>query len=103
MANEICSGLGNTGFYKNCDINFKLLRGIFLLNTYAEDGTENKIAAGTEINEAYLTARLNDTDKTKRWYPLMDLEQIAGERAETEFFTNDSGAREKIRQAVRSV
>jgi hypothetical protein len=99
---EACNGFGNTGFYQNCDSNFKVMRGLFVVPTYDGDGVKNKIAAGTAIDAAYLTARLNDADKTKRWYPIMQLENTTEERGDPTLFTNPSGAVEFVKDGVKT-
>lgn len=59
-----CENKKNTGWFDNCDANFKLTAGLFFMNTLDSTGVKNKIAAGTEIDEAYILARLNDVDPT---------------------------------------
>jgi hypothetical protein len=78
------------------------MRSLFVTPTYDSDGVKNKIAAGTEINDAFLTARLNDSDKTKRWYPIPQLENTVEERADPTLFTNPSGAIEFVKDGVKS-
>jgi hypothetical protein len=99
---ESCNGFGNTGFYQNCDSNFKVMRGLYIVSRYDGDGVKNKIAAGTEITAAYLTARLNDADKAKRWYPVTQLENTTEERADPTLFTNPSGATEFVKDGVKT-
>lgn len=100
---EGCNGFGNTGYYTTCDSNFKAMRGMFITPTYDSDGVLNMIEAGTLIDAAYLTARLNDTDTSKRWYPLMGVEAATSERADPTFFDNPSGAAEFVKQGVRNL
>ncbi len=100
---ESCSGFGNTGYYQNCDSNFKVMRGLIVVPTYDNDGVKNKIPAGTLLDAEYLTARLNDTDKSKRWYPIPQLEAATGERADPTLFTNPSGAIEFVKDGVKNL
>lgn len=100
---ESCNGFGNTGYYQNCDSNFKVMRGMFIVPRFDGDGVANKIAAGTEITAAYLTARLNDADKTKRWYPIPQIEAATGERADPTIFTNPSGAIEFVKDGTKAL
>lgn len=102
MAEE-CNGFGNTGYYSTCDSNFKAMRGMFITPTYDSTGALNKVTAGTLIDQAFLTARLNDTDRTKRWYPLMGVEAATSERADPTFFDNPSGAKEFVKQGARDL
>lgn len=100
---ENCNGFGNTGFYKKCEADFKAMRGIFVMKTYDDDGVENKVAAGTEIDDAFILARINDSDPSKRWYPIMNLEEALSERQDPTFYTAGSGAQEFVKQGTRNV
>jgi hypothetical protein len=100
---ESCSGFGNTGYYQNCDSNFKVMRGLIVVPTYDNDGVKNNIPSGTLLDAAYLTARLNDADKSKRWYPIPQLEAATGERADPTLFTNPSGAIEFVKDGVKNL
>lgn len=100
--NEECTGFGNTGFYENCDSNFKVMRGLFIVPTYDATGARNKIAAGTLVDAAYLSARLSDTDKLKRWYPLMPIEAATSDRQDPVTFANPSGSIEFVKQGVKN-
>ena len=58
----------------------KIVRAIFL-NQFASDGTSNRIDLSDTIDTAYITAKLNEADPTKRWYPSDRIESITNERA----------------------
>ncbi len=103
MAKEICSGFGNTGYYENCESNFKVMRGIIFTPTFDGSGVLNKVAAGTEIDEDYLSDQINEADPLKRWYPVMGIEAVAAERADPILFTNPSGAIEFVKDGVKTV
>jgi hypothetical protein len=100
---ESCNGFGNTGYYQNCDSNFKVMRTLFIVPTFDSDGVKNKIAAGTAIDAAFITARLNDTDKSQRWYPIPQIEAATGERTDPTLFTNPSGDIEFVKDGVKTV
>lgn len=38
--------------------------------TFADDGTQNSILSTDTLDAAYITAKLNNSDRSKRWYPL---------------------------------
>lgn len=99
---ESCNGFGNTGYYQNCDSNFKVIRGIYIVPTFDSTGVRNKIAAGTLIDDTALAAYLNETDKSKRWYPVPQIEAATGERADPTLFTNPSGAIEFVKNGVKT-
>ena len=48
------------------------------------DGELNGVPAGTVLNEAFLIAKLNQTDKTKRWYVFPEMFNIASPPSENE-------------------
>jgi hypothetical protein len=68
----------------------------------ADDGTKNQIAKADVIDQAYIDARLNDTDPSKRWYPIGNFTNVADERADpaTESFSDGSSA--VVQQGVRT-
>jgi hypothetical protein len=58
----------------------KIVKAIFVL-PFAADGTSNAIDLSDTIDAAYVTAKLNEPDPTKRWYPSDKIESIINERA----------------------
>jgi len=54
----------------------------FFIPRYDSTGARNKVDVTATIDAAFLTARLNDVDKTKRWYPVRDIKNAAPEQAE---------------------
>lgn len=103
MADDCLTGFGNTGFYETCDSNFKVMRGAFILKMEDDDGDLNFIPFGTEIDQAYLDARVNDPDPSTRWYPVMNIEEAASTRAEPTVYTAGSGAKEIVKQGARDL
>ncbi len=103
MADDCITGFGNTGFYETCDSNFKVMRGAFIMNTTDDDGDFNLIPYGTEIDQAYLDARVNDPDPSTRWYPVMNVEEAASTRADPTVYTAGSGAIEIVKQGPRDL
>jgi hypothetical protein len=68
----------------------------------ADDGTSNQIAAGDVIDQAYIDAKLNHEDESKRWYPIgtfKNQEDVRGD-ALTESFSDGSSI--LTQQGVRS-
>lgn len=100
---EECNGFGNTGYYQNCDSNFKVMRGLFIVPTFDADGVKNSVPAGTLIDSDFLSGKLNETDPLLRWYPLMPLESAVSERADPTLFTNPSGAIEFVKDGVKNL
>lgn len=65
-----CSGGGkqNTGVNAKSIVP-KVAKKMFFVPMLANDGTRNEIANTDTIDAAYLTAKLNASDSSKRWYP----------------------------------
>lgn len=104
MADDCLDGIGNTGSIAVCSSQFKYVAGMILMHSFAADGTENKIDADELLDDAYLTAAINDPDPTKRWYPLATpFNAFTSERADPVFEELDNGSREFIKQGVRTV
>lgn len=69
---------------------------------YDSTGAINKIPAGTVINEAYITAKLNNTDPKVRWYiaPKIENNTPSAPEMETESIGNQTfSTGEEIKQA----
>lgn len=99
---EICKcglGLSNTGQEK-CPV-ASVTYGVFGVSIEANDGTLNKIDAAQTLDAAYLSDRLNDTDESKRWFPIMDLRNVTDVRNESEFETDSAGNVAELRQGTR--
>ncbi len=73
--------IGNTG-KPGCVPLLDITKYAFLMNTYAQDGTRNGITIGDVVNQAYITARINEIDPSKRWYPTLKLFGVTDERAD---------------------
>jgi len=63
------STLGNTGVPNKQRV-VSAGVGLIAVPLKADDGTFNRIAATDVIDQAYLDARVNDEDESKRWYPI---------------------------------
>lgn len=101
---EICSCetvMGNTGL-PSCYKALTVATGIFMTPTYANDGTKNVIDTTDTIDDAYITAAINNADQSKRWYPLQKLNNVTSERAEPTFDTRSDGGRTKVKDGIRT-
>lgn len=92
------SGMNNTGL-ASCLPAFKKTTGIILVPMFANDGTRNYIDMSTTID---LTAKVQDTDKSKRFYPIQDLKDVELPVADTKFKTYKDGSKRKLADGVRS-
>lgn len=73
MSNIFCpcagSGSGNTGLTAKRYLQ-KVTRKLIAVRLYADDGTRNSIADTDTIDQAYIDAKINHSDASKRWYPI---------------------------------
>ena len=82
MATNACNnGAENTG-QPSCVPKKNVDAGIVLVKQIADDGSVNKISASDAVDASYVSALINQSDKSKRWYPVMNLKTVIGERAE---------------------
>lgn len=101
---EICSCetvMGNTGL-PSCYKALTLASGIFMTPTYANDGTKNVITTSVSVDDAFITAKINNADQSKRWFPLQKLNAVTSERAEPTFDTRSDGGNAFVKQGIRS-
>jgi hypothetical protein len=91
-------GMNNTGL-ATCLPAFKKTTGLFLVPLFANDGTRNSIDMSTAIN---LTAKIQNTDKSKRFYPIQDLKDVELPVADAKFKTYKDGAKRKLADGIRS-
>jgi len=97
------TGLGNTGTPSGCYVPMTIPKGIFMVQTYDSTGAKNKILASEEVDDAYILDKINETDTSKRWYPIQSILNFASERADpiTETFPN--GEQAFIKDGVKPV
>jgi hypothetical protein len=75
---------------------------LFLVNMVADDGTKNGIDSGDVINQAYIDALVQNTDKSKRWYPVGKFTNVTDERADPTTESFDDGTTAITQQGVRT-
>ena len=96
-----CTNDNNTGF-SNCDYIMREAVGLISVKTFDNDGAKNKILLSTILNQAYLTAKINNTDPSVRWFPLLGIENVADVRAEVQYETMEGGNKFKVRNGIRN-
>lgn len=95
-------GLSNTGTPK-CQPLASVSKRQFLVPLVADDNTFNEIDCATDtIDQAFIDGKINETDPSKRWYPLPCHENVTPARAESIFQSFDSGRRRKLRDGIRN-
>ncbi len=71
--------LSNTG--TGCTPLIKVAKVPIMVPIYANDGTMNGIPFSATINQAYFDALVNNTDPSKRWYPIPEVKDVKDVRA----------------------
>jgi hypothetical protein len=95
------AGLLNTGVA--CSPIMKGARSVILVPYYDSLGNQNSIdLSSATLTPAYFTALINQTDTSKRWYPLPALKNVEQKRADNiyEKFNDDSAT--FIREGIKS-
>ena len=76
------SGIINSGL-PNCVDGFGRIVKLFFAYQYANDGTRNVLdCALMESNPDYVIEKINELDKSKRWYPSDLIYQVVSERGD---------------------
>ncbi len=103
MKTCVCNyGLSNTGL-PGCPSLNTVLRAGFYTPTYDSVGGRNRIALTDDIDEAYILAKLNHADKSKRWYPIVGMQNYTNDKADPVYETTASGDKFFIKDGIRTV
>ncbi len=101
MSCKCTEAKGNSGVI-GCKQLMDVGRILVIMNMIADDGTPNQIdLASDTVNAAYIDAKLNEADPSKRWYPTPVFDNITDERNESMKETLDSGANIYVKQGTR--
>jgi hypothetical protein len=74
-----------------------------LVPTYDNDGNRNGILLSDTLDQDYFDDLVNETDASKRWYPLPNnMKNVDDVRADIEKETFDDGATAFIREGIRT-
>jgi len=94
------AGLANTG-RPGCVPLFSIVSSLILVPLTANDGTRN----GIDLNAALPTwdDLVNESDASKRWFPLPPMENVTVPKADTQFEEAASGRMARLRQGKRSL
>jgi len=101
MACKCDVSLGNTGL-PNCQPIANVAKKIYYFQQFADDGSRNGVDTSVTLDQAYLDARINEADGSKRWYPLPEMENVTNVRAESAFEEAPSGTKAFIKKGVKS-
>jgi hypothetical protein len=93
--------LSNTG-RPNCQPIQSVTKSIFVVQKYANDGTLNSVLTSATFNAAFFTARVNDADPSKRWYPITEIKNVTVTKADSIFENFDDASKIFIREGLKS-
>ena len=101
MATCTCDySLQNTGT-PSCEPLQKYTTGVIFVPYYDSTGTLNSIPAATTVNASYVTGKLNQTDTSKRCFPLMNVKNAASEKGDNIVETFEDQSALLISEGVR--
>jgi hypothetical protein len=92
----------NSGLTSCIGALIKVSRRIIMVPKYADDGTLNKVTLPATINSAYVTALINQADRSKRWYPLPKHVGAEITKGESTFETHSDNSKSFIHVGVSS-
>jgi len=101
----ICScdelGIPNTGF--DCFLDPAVATGIWLVPYFDSDGNVYTIdCADSPFDKTYFDGLVNETDKSKRLYPLPAVDNVEDVRADSVVFTTSGGVNKVVRAGTRT-
>ncbi len=96
-----CETLKNTGV-PPCAFLLKNIKRPMFVPKYDASLALNEYASYDLVDKATLQAKFDAEDIDNRYFVLPEVDQDLNERAETEFFTYDSGQKARLRRGTRS-
>lgn len=106
MANKCvtCAGyIKNTGLPSG-DKPFGRIVGLYFVPLLADDGTPNYLDLTANPDPGVtLLGLINHADPSKRWYPMLNLNNVAPSQEDAVFETDDAGNRFKIRDGLQTM
>jgi len=94
-------GFENTGV-PNCQPIAQVAKKLIVVPLYANDGTRNQIDLTATLDAAYFSALINNTDSTKRFYPLPLIDNVEDVRADSITETLNSGQEIFVQKGTRT-
>lgn len=101
---KVCSCNGqpkNTG-RSLCDLFPEVPYLLIMVPRKANDGTRNYIDTSDTLDSTYFTDKINESDASKRWYPLVPMKNVEDVRAENIVEEFEDGSKSFIRNGTRS-
>jgi hypothetical protein len=93
--------LGNAGS-PGCVASHGVAKKLIRVPLIANDGTENKIDLSVALDQAAITALINQADASKRWYPTPLFKTVTQERADNITEDFDDGSSAFVRNGVKT-
>lgn len=103
MANDICicnAGLDNTGL-PSCAKVAKVIKKIIFVPLYDNDGVANSIDPTDTLDNSWVTALLNNVDKSQRWFPTPEIKNIDTPKNDPVFEAYEDDSSNFVRESVR--
>jgi len=97
----LCKPLGNLGV-SQCGFPLKVARRLIYVPILDANGDYNQLTMEEAALLASWTPKFDAANPLDRYYPLPNMENVEDVRADTEFFTWESGQKYKIRQGERT-
>lgn len=99
-------GIANTGT-PNCSTSIEVPVKLFVQSLYDAEGNKNMIDLSTiagpeDLDAAFFSAMINDTDKSKRLFPLPKMKNVENTRGENRLETFKDGSKLYIGQGTRT-
>ena len=99
-------GIANTGT-PNCSTSIEVPVKLFVQSLYDSEGNKNMIDLSTittpeDLDNAFFSAMINDTDKSKRLYPFPKMKNVENTRSENRVESFKDGSKLYIGQGTRT-
>lgn len=93
--------LGNTGT-PTCQPIMSVMKNIIVVPRFDSTGARNYIDLTATLNQAYFTGKVNESDPSKRWYPIRDIKNVTSEKGDSIIETFEDQSTVFIQEGVRS-
>lgn len=104
MANQICicgNGLSNTGL-SLCLRLPKVIKKAIFVQLQSNAGVLTKVDPATVLNKAWMTALINNVDKSLRFFPTVEIKNVTTDKADAVFEKYDDDSSNFVRESVRT-
>lgn len=98
----LCDGVGGNTGLPSCLDALSHIEAVYMMFTTDNDGNLNAVDTADTLDEAYITAKINHADYSKRWYPL-EVDNVTNERGEFVTYESGSGRKFRKKQGIRSI